>query len=71
MKFNPIYLNLYSASTSQANLLRLLYLCEHGGPFGFRGEDLGFRGEKIRAFLGRIRVLVGKDSKFAEGFGLS
>ena len=45
LKFNPIYLdlNLYSASTSQANLLRLLCLCEHGGPVGFRGEDLGFR----------------------------
>ena len=38
MKFDPIYLNLYSASTSQATL-----------P-GFRGEDWGFVG--IRAFVG-------------------
>ena len=51
MKFDPIYLNLYSASTSPANLLRLLCLCEDGGPVGFRGEDLGFRG-KNSGFLG-------------------
>ena len=38
MKFDPIYLHLYSASTSQATL-----------P-GFRGEDWGFVG--IRAFVG-------------------
>ena len=61
-------------------MLRLLCLCEHGGPgpVGFRREDLGFRGDfglsrgKIRAFLGKIRFswgrirILGKDSGFRE-----
>ena len=67
MKFDPIYLHLYSASTSQATL-----------P-GFRGEDWGFVG--IRAFVGGgvlfNHAFVERDSGWrlssfrGEGFGLS
>ena len=56
MKFDPIYLHLYSASTSHATLL------------AFRGEDWGFVG--IRAFVGGVRAFARKVSTMLSWRGI-